>query len=248
MLICFCIFKSKILFLLEILSFGFDLVNSECGAYLAVNQSLVYGSYPKMFLLFFNLILSLIPVLKPFFSIHILVSFCFLLLDPLEFCQQLSLAWKPYLSIFNSQWNEFYSKPMDKIIWTCLYKLSLIFVITIFAHIILFCFYPWPYILNVSLFSSNVLDIFSITVHVFRNLFWKICRLFGQILITCLKCSRAPFSLSSYNEQMRCGRGCRWLTCFGKNAYYFNFIDWSVKKIFWCFLTDLILHITKRVK
>ena len=51
-------------FFVEILSFDFYLVNSECGAYLAVDQSLVYGSYPNIFLLFFSLILSLTSVLK----------------------------------------------------------------------------------------------------------------------------------------------------------------------------------------
>ena len=50
--------------------------------------------------------------------------------------------------------------------------------------------------------------IFSIAVHVFRNLFLKICPLFGQILIACLKCSRASFSPSSHSEKMHWGRGC----------------------------------------
>ena len=47
------------------------------GTYLAVDQSLIYGSYPNMFLVFFSLVLSLIPVLKPSFLIHVSVSFCF---------------------------------------------------------------------------------------------------------------------------------------------------------------------------
>ena len=46
-------------------------------------------------------------------------------------------------------------------------------------------------------------DVFSIAVHVFRNLFWKICPLFVQILIRFLKCSRASFSPSSHSEKMR---------------------------------------------
>ena len=75
------------------------------------------------------------------------------------------------------------------------------------AHMFLFCFCPWPYILNVTLFSKNFVNIFSIALHVFSNSFWKICPLFGQILITCLKCFRASFSLSSYSEKMRWGRG-----------------------------------------
>ena len=109
-LICFCVFKSGIFVFLEILSFGFYLVNSECGAYLTVDLGLVYGSYSKMFLLFLSLILNLIPVLKPSFSVYILVlfPFCFVLLDLLEFCHQLSPACRPCLSIFYSQWNECY--------------------------------------------------------------------------------------------------------------------------------------------
>ena len=47
----------------------------------------------------------------------------------------------------------------------------------------------------------------STIVRVFRNLFWKIWPLFGQILITCLKCSRASFSPSFYSEKMHWGRG-----------------------------------------
>ena len=43
-------------FFVEILSFGYSLVNFECDAHLAVDHSLLY-SYPKMFL-FFSLILN----------------------------------------------------------------------------------------------------------------------------------------------------------------------------------------------
>ena len=35
----------------------------------------------------------------------------------------------------------------------------------------LFCFYPWPYVLNTVTFDRNGADVFSITVQVFRNLF-----------------------------------------------------------------------------
>ena len=44
-------------FFIEILSFGFCLVNFECNAYLIVDHSLVY-SYPKTFLLLLSLILT----------------------------------------------------------------------------------------------------------------------------------------------------------------------------------------------
>ena len=60
------------------------------------------------------------------------------------------------------------------------------------AHIFLYCFCPWPCILNVLAYCRGSAD-----------LFWKICRQFGHILITCLKCSRAYLSPSSYSEKIR---------------------------------------------
>ena len=57
-------------------------------------------------------------------------------------------------------------------------------------------------VVNLPMFYSK-----CIPVHVFRNLFWKICHLFRQILIACLKCPRASFSPFSYSENMRWGRG-----------------------------------------
>ena len=71
---------------------------------------------------------------------------------------------------------------------------------------VLICFYPWVYILNVKSPTRKLLNMFSIAVHIFRNLFCKVCPLFGQILIKCLECSRASFSLYSYSKKMRWGR------------------------------------------
>ena len=68
----------------------------------------------------------------------------------------------------------------------CLYLLYHFLLIC--SHMLLFC-YPWSYILD----ASNFVNIFSIATHVFHNLFWKICPILGQILITCLKFSRAFF-------------------------------------------------------
>ena len=76
-----------------------------------------------------------------------------------------------------------------------------------FACMFLFCLLPWPYLLNIQTFSSEWLDVFSIAAQVFSILLLKICPLFGQILITCLKCSRASFSLASYSDKMHWGRG-----------------------------------------
>ena len=50
--------------------------------------------------------------------------------------------------------------------------------------------------------------VFGIAANVFLNLFLKICPLFGQILITCVKCSNASFSPSSYSQKMCRRRGC----------------------------------------
>ena len=49
---------------------------------------------------------------------------------------------------------------------------------------------------------------FSVTPSTYSVIYSeKICPLFGQILIPCLKCSRASFLPSSYSEKMRWGRG-----------------------------------------
>ena len=58
-------------------------------------------------------------------------------------------------------------------------------------------------------FMAVKLLMFSVVAgHVFLNLFLKICPLFGQILITCMKCSRVSFSSSCYNEKMHCRQVC----------------------------------------
>ena len=67
-------------------------------------------------------------------------------------------------------------------------------------HMFLFYFYSCLCILNVGKCRSNVAHIFCIIVHVFRKLFWKICRLFGKILITSLKCFRVFFTFLSQRK------------------------------------------------
>ena len=66
-------------FFIEILSFDFCLVNSKCDAYLPVDYILVYG-HSKMFLIL-SVESNLEFGLKPSFSVHISLSFCFLPLD-----------------------------------------------------------------------------------------------------------------------------------------------------------------------
>ena len=41
--------------------------------------------------------------------------------------------------------------------------------------------------LNVKISSRESANIFSVSVYVFRDLFWQICPLFVQVLIKCLK-------------------------------------------------------------
>ena len=56
--------------------------------------------------------------------------------------------------------------------------------------------------------SSNSLNILSDPVNFFRNLFRKICLLFGRILIAYLRRSRAPFSSSFLYQKNAMGQSC----------------------------------------
>ena len=51
--------------------------------------------------------------------------------------------------------------------------------------------------------KNKPVDNLSISGHVLRNLFWKICSLFRQIPITFLKSSGASFLPSSFSKKMR---------------------------------------------
>ena len=44
----------------------------------------------------------------------------------------------------------------------------------LFIHL-LFCFYPWPYIIKIVVRGINSYYALSSAVHVYYNLFWKIC-------------------------------------------------------------------------
>ena len=89
----------------------------------------------------------------------------------------------------------------DIILCLCPYQTKLTLML-LSALTSLFCFYPWPNILKMWTCSCKTADVFSETAHVFCNLFWKICPLFGQILITCLKCFRAFFSPFFYSKKI----------------------------------------------
>ena len=179
----FLYFKLSVLVLCRNSLFGSCVVNnSEFDAYQAVDRS-YYLPYLE-------------PGLKPSFSIHTSISLCLLLLN-LAICKFVINF--PQLKNECNQHQSGIIK-LYPLLQTCAY-------IGFCSYIFLFvCFYPWPYILNVQTSSRKIVDIFSIAVHVLGNLFWKICPLFGQILITCLKCSRASFSTSSYNEKICWGR------------------------------------------
>ena len=149
-----------------------------------------------MFLLLLSIILSPTPALKPFVSIHISVSFWLLLLNlvvELEFCHQLSSACKSCWFIIIIHTNQ--RNKLHVFTHTNFVLLS--------AHIFLFCFCPWPYMLKRPSIWHHTANIFSIAVHLFRNLFSKICHLFEQILITCLKCFGVSFSPSSCSIKTR---------------------------------------------
>ena len=78
-------------------------------------------------------------------------------------------------------------------------------------------------------FSRESVDVFSIAAQVFSNSFLKICPLFGQILITCLKCFMASFSLSSYSKKMHWGRGWNLTNGWRKSCFKACFLS----KHFW---------------
>ena len=81
----------------------------------------------------------------------------------------------------------------------CLYPYKLISYCCYVFYLVFIC---GPYILRVQTDSLESVNIFSIVAHVFRNLFWKICPLFGKILITCLKSCKA-----TYSKKMHWGEG-----------------------------------------
>ena len=176
-----------------------------------------------MLSLFFSLNLG--PVLKPSFSINISVTFCFLLLNLIS-CR-IGILPSTFTSFsilffhFDSQWMLAHTRriwfqlgmslpiqPYSVAFYSYIFILFLPLTLRTKHHVFLFCVYPWPYILNIWTSSSDCADVFSIAIHMFSNLFSKICSLFGQILIAYLKCSKTFFLPSFYNEKISWGRGC----------------------------------------
>ena len=104
--ICFCILKLSILIFCRYSVFC--LVNHMCDTYLAIDNRLVY-SHPKIFLLFFSVILSLVPNRLSRFILQFFYIFLFMLCSwiklfvELEFCHRLFPACKSCFSIFHSQ-------------------------------------------------------------------------------------------------------------------------------------------------
>ena len=134
-------------------------------------------------------------------SIHVSVLFtiCFFASGSIGILLSTSPCLQTLFVHFNSHWMLTSSNQRDIIICPYPYKLVLL-SLSAHSHMILFCFYSWSYTLNVRLFSSDLVNIFS-AVHIFRYLFWKIFALFGKMVITCLKCSRASFSEKMYWER-----------------------------------------------
>ena len=107
-----------------------------------------------------------------------------------------------FKSIKSTSWHVLFSSIPDSLRGTimCLYPWPMAYGCKLLYHFhtdiafcsnVLYCFWSWPYILNVLTKFSDSVDIFSNAVHIFRNLFWKICLLFWKILTTCFKCSRS---------------------------------------------------------
>ena len=134
------------------------------------------------------------PGLKSPFLIHVSDSFCLLLLD-IASCRIGILS----STIFILETLFFHFS-----LFAFAYKkISLLTYLCFFSLIYLFCFYPWPYTLIYQTVVCSTANIFSIVFQVFRNSFWQICPLFGQILITHLKYSKDSFSPSSYSKKMQ---------------------------------------------
>ena len=68
-------------------------------------------------------------------------------------------------------------------------------------------------------------DVFSIAVHVFCNIFLKICPLFGKILMICFKSSWTSFLPFSYWEKMR------WEQRWEKIIFYFATVMSQPKRL-----------------
>ena len=85
------------------------------------------------------------------------------------------------------------------------------------------CFQPWPHVyVNICKFFLD-----NKYTHTLRKAVSEPYKLFGENMlsiwkncITCLKCSRASFSPSSYSDKMRWERGCL-ITCptFSSEVY-----------------------------
>ena len=54
-------------------------------------------------------------------------------------------------------------------------------LVSLSAHIFLYCFSLWLYILNVLTQNRDSTNFFSNTVHVYRNLFWKIFKFWSRV-------------------------------------------------------------------
>ena len=129
-----------------------------------------FYSYPKMLLLFFSLILTAWTWFKIIF-LDSSFSFCLLLPD-LDSCKIgiLSSTFPSLQILFFHFWFTMNVSQYQRDTIICLYAWLRTYAYIAFCPCV---FYPQPYILNVQTSSSESADIFSIAVHVFRNLFWK---------------------------------------------------------------------------
>lgn len=99
-------------------------------------------------------------------------------------------------------------------------------------------FHPWSYILNAQTSSRKSAAFFGITVYAFCMFFWLRYHLFEYILITCLICSRASFSPSSYGKKIHWGRG--WLMQEFSFYYLLSILVFSTISLSLSKLEDLV--------
>ena len=126
--------------------------------------------------------------------------------------------------------NEHYSIKTKEIqICPCSYKLMLIMLS---AHVFSFYFYAWPYTLNVRLFSSNLDNIFSITIRIFHNLVPKSS--VWANLQTCLKCSIAFFRVFLIAK-----RGAKHEIEDSSSFLLIMRLHWNKQRYSWCLILCL---------
>ena len=156
--ICFCIFKSSVLVFCRN-SLCFCLANFDCDAYLAVDHSLVYNSYPKIFPLLFSQSWAWLKTifLDLYLGFFVYCSWMLQVLE-LEFCHNF-----PQVELlFFHFWFKMNARPHQRDTTICFCPWLQTDVYIVFCNVFFYCFYLWPYILNLAKFVVVKALIFSV--------------------------------------------------------------------------------------